>query len=309
MESLLYVALGAGITVYLIFVLIFGNKYMDKLVIERRVEEIQKFRTPKKSVEEEELSKPVGDRIFKPLGRKIIDFMLKIIPKENNENLKRQLSQGGINMTVDEFNAARVIVIAVTGILFFLFKILSSGDIRSSILWAMTGVIAGYLIMILGLKRKISKRKEAINMQLPEVMDLLSVSVEAGLGFDQALKEVVETFKGPLIDELNTTKREMQLGRTKREALLEMSERCQVEELSLFVSAVIQGEQFGISLKNILRTQSYSIRLRHKQRIEEKAAKLPVKIILPVAIFIFPVLFIVVLGPTIFNLMKSLAGF
>lgn len=306
---MLYVALGAGITVYLIFVLIFGNKYMDKLVIERRVEEIQKFRTPKKSVEEEELSKPVGDRIFKPLGRKIIDFMLKIIPKENNENLKRQLSQGGINMTVDEFNAARVIVIAVTGILFFLFKILSSGDIRSSILWAMTGVIAGYLIMILGLKRKISKRKEAINMQLPEVMDLLSVSVEAGLGFDQALKEVVETFKGPLIDELNTTKREMQLGRTKREALLEMSERCQVEELSLFVSAVIQGEQFGISLKNILRTQSYSIRLRHKQRIEEKAAKLPVKIILPVAIFIFPVLFIVVLGPTIFNLMKSLAGF
>ncbi|MGB5824533.1 MAG: type II secretion system F family protein, partial [Proteocatella sp.] len=167
----------------------------------------------------------------------------------------------------------------------------------------------GYLVMILGLKRKIIKRNDVINMQLPEVMDLLSVSVEAGLGFDQAIKEVVETFKGPLIDELNTTKREMQLGRTKRAALMEMADRCQVEELSLFVSAVVQGEQFGISLKNILRTQSFSIRLRQRQRIEEKAAKLPVKIILPVAIFIFPVLFIVVLGPTMFNLMKSLAGF
>lgn len=306
---MIYIALGSGITAYLVFMLIFENKCRDKILIEKRVDEIQKFRNKKKSVDEEELSKPVGERIFKPLGKKIIELTLKVIPKENNENLKKQLARGGINMTVDEFNALRLIVVVVTGILFLLITISFTGNSSKSMVWGVIGSIVGYLIMILGVKRKISKRNDSINMQLPEVMDLLSISVEAGLGFDQALKEVSETFKGPLIDELNTTKREIQLGRTKREALLKMAARCQVEELSLFVSAVIQGEQFGISLKNILRAQSFSIRLRHKQRIEEKAAKLPVKIIIPVAIFIFPVLFIVVLGPTVFNLFNALKGF
>jgi len=306
---LIYVALSAGITAYLIFLLIFGEKYIDRLVIRNRIEEIRKFGVKKKSVDEEELSKPVGERILKPLGKKIIKFTLKIIPKETNENLKKKLIQGGINMTVDEFNAFRVLIIILSGVLFFSIMTLRAESVMNRIMWGLIGVIIGYVLILFGLRIRIIKRNDAINMQLPEVMDLLSVSVEAGLGFDQALKEVTESFKGPLIDEFNTTRREMQLGRTKKEALLEMAGRCQVEDLSLFVSAVIQGEQFGISLKNILRTQSFAIRLRHKQRIEEKAAKLPVKIILPVAVFIFPVLFIVVLGPAVFNLLKALAGF
>lgn len=306
---MLYVALGFGATLYFLLILIFGRKHIDKLIIEKRIKELEKYGTMRRNVEEEELSTPVSDRILRPLVRKIIDFTLKIIPKENNENLRKQLVQGGINMTVDEFNAVRVLVIALLGAILFFSKRIGGAAVSGSLLWGLLGVIAGYVLVTFWLKYKISKRMDSINRQLPEAMDLLSVSVEAGLGFDQALKEVSDNFRGPLIDEFNTVKREMQLGKTKRDALHDMANRCNVEDLSLFVSAIVQGEQFGISLKNILRTQSYSIRLRQKQRIEQKAAKLPVKIILPVAAFIFPVLFIVVLGPTLFNLLESMKGF
>lgn len=306
---MLYVALGFGVTVYLMLIMIFSSKHMDKLIIEKRIRELEKYGTMRRNVEEEELSMPVSDRIFRPLGRKILDFTLRVIPKENNENLRKQLVQGGINMTVDEFNAVRVIVIVLLGVILFFSKRIGGTAVLGSLIWGLLGVISGYILVTFWLKYKISKRMDSINRQLPEVMDLLSVSVEAGLGFDQALKEVSDNFRGPLIDEFNTVKREMQLGKTKRDALHDMAGRCNVEDLSLFVSAIVQGEQFGISLKNILRTQSYSIRLRQKQRIEQKAAKLPVKIILPVAAFIFPVLFIVVLGPTLFNLLESMKGF
>lgn len=306
---MIYIALAFGVTVYLGLTWILRKKYNDIYVIESRIEEIKKYGSAKMTVEEEELSMPVKDRLLKPLGKKILDFVQRVIPEEDNENLKRRLTQGGINLTVDEFNALRIIAILFFGGVLFLIKRLQGVDLMNNLLWALIGIIIGYGLVVFWLNQKISIRTDKINMQMPEVLDLLSVSVEAGLGFDQALKEVTDAFKGPLIDEFNTVKREMLLGKTKRRALMDMADRCNVEDLSLFVSAIIQGEQFGISLKNILRTQSFSIRLRHKQRIEQKAAKLPVKIILPVAIFIFPVLFIVVLGPTVFNLLESMKGF
>lgn len=306
---MIYIALAFGVTVYLGLTWILRKKYNDIYVIESRIEEIKKYGSSKMTVEEEELSMPVKDRLLKPLGKKILDFVQRVIPEEDNENLKRRLTQGGINLTVDEFNALRIIAILFFGGVLFLIKRLQGVDLMNNLLWALIGIIIGYGLVAFWLNQKISIRTDKINMQMPEVLDLLSVSVEAGLGFDQALKEVTDAFKGPLIDEFNTVKREMLLGKTKRRALMDMVDRCNVEDLSLFVSAIIQGEQFGISLKNILRTQSFSIRLRHKQRIEQKAAKLPVKIILPVAIFIFPVLFIVILGPTVFNLLESMKGF
>ena len=306
---MIYIALAFGVTVYLGLTWLLRKKYNDIYVIESRIEEIKKYGSAKMTVEEEELSMPVKDRLLKPLGKKILDFVQRVIPEEDNENLKRRLTQGGINLTVDEFNALRIIAILFFGGVLFLIKRLQGVDLMNNLLWALIGIIIGYGLVVFWLNQKISIRTDKINMQMPEVLDLLSVSVEAGLGFDQALKEVTDAFKGPLIDEFNTVKREMLLGKTKRRALMDMADRCNVEDLSLFVSAIIQGEQFGISLKNILRTQSFSIRLRHKQRIEQKAAKLPVKIILPVAIFIFPVLFIVVLGPTVFNLLESMKGF
>ncbi|MGL5257100.1 MAG: type II secretion system F family protein [Proteocatella sp.] len=305
---MLYTAIFSGIVGYCIIIIFFGKRYMEKIEIDKRINDIEKSGTKNISFVEEELSKTLSERILAPLWKKIMKVALKVVPKARDKNLKKQLLRAGINMSVDEFNALRMIFIMVMGVLFFVRQALISQNLFSNIFWAIIGLAVGYFMTIIAVKFKTSKRRDVINMQLPEVMDLLSISVEAGLGFDQALKEVAEAFQGPLLQEFNIAKREMQLGLTKKEALLEMADRCQVEDLSLFVSAIIQGEQFGISLKSILRTQSFAIRLRHKQRIEEKAAKLPVKIILPVAAFIFPVLFIVVVGPAVFNLYTALKG-
>lgn len=305
---MIYISMFAGMTVYGIFFIFFGKRYIEKKIIDKRVDQVEKSGTRNMSFVEEELSRKFSERIFLPLWKKIMKLTLKVAPKVSDKNLKKQLLRAGINMSVEEFNALRMIVMTVAGFLFFIRQAMVTQNLFNNLFWALLGVASGYILTIVALKIKTDKRKDVINMQLPEVMDLLSISVEAGLGFDQALKEVAEAFQGPLLQEFNIAKREIQLGLTKKEALLEMADRCQVEDLSLFVSAIIQGEQFGISLKSILRTQSFAIRLRHKQRIEEKAAKLPVKIILPVAAFIFPVLFIVVVGPAVFNLYTALKG-
>lgn len=304
-----FIAISLGLTLYLLIIVIFGASHKDKQAIDTRVSKLMKTTNRQRSVEEEELSRSVKDRLLKPLSKKVITRTTNLLPKENNEQLKASLVQGGINLTVDEFNAMRVIIFVTTAAVTFVYRYITTANMGNSLLWTLMIIVVDYFLITLYVRRRSQQRSDQINSQLPEVLDLLSVSVEAGLGFDQALKEVTSTFGGPLIDELNTVQREMQLGKTKRESLQDMAHRAKVEELSLFVSAVIQGEQFGISMKNILRTQSFAIRLRYKQRIEEKAAKLPVKIILPIAIFIFPVLFIVVLGPTLFNLLEAMTGF
>jgi len=153
------------------------------------------------------------------------------------------------------------------------------------------------------LHSRIKKRRAAIQRQLPEVLDLLSVSVEAGLGFDAALQRISDRAKGELIDELTATYREISLGRPRSEALRNFEQRCGLEEIKSFVGAIIQAEQLGISLKNVLKSQAQQMRQLKKQRIEEKAMKTPVKIIFPLVFFVFPVLFIILLGPAIMNIM------
>jgi tight adherence protein C len=140
------------------------------------------------------------------------------------------------------------------------------------------------------------------------VLDLLSLNVEAGLGFEQALLHVIEHFDGFLIDELMITHREITMGRTRREALTLFAERCGLNEVKSFVGAVIQAGQMGIPLKNVLRTQAAAMRTSRKNKIEEKAMKISVKILLPMVLFIFPVLFIVLLGPAVVKIINQFKG-
>lgn len=179
-------------------------------------------------------------------------------------------------------------------------------DFSYIFLLAVFFLLVGYVFRRYSLKLKITRRKEQITNALPGVLDLLSISVTAGLGFDQALMQVSSKNKGPLVEELEIARREINLGKTRKEALGDLAKRCQVEELKTFVSAVIQSDELGISLKNVLIAQSKAIRLAHKQKIEEKAMKTPVKIIFPVIFFIFPVIFIVILGPAIPDLLGAL---
>lgn len=247
------------------------------------------------------------ERFLKPMIDKFIRAIATMLPikKESQMKLGEKLSKAGIRMTPKDYRAMNLIIIVGFGLLGGYFGISNKGNILQIVLYIFIGMFFGYVYRRYSLEGKITNRMKLIKAQLPEVMDILSVSVVAGLSFDQALSYVVERAKGPLIDEFYIVQREMSLGKPRKDALNGLSERCEADEIKAFTGAVIQADQLGISMQNVLNSQSKMIRLAHKQGIEEKAAKIPVKILIPMVLFIFPVIFIVLLGPAVPGLLEA----
>ena len=165
---------------------------------------------------------------------------------------------------------------------------------------------AGVFLPSFILRRMVEQRQEAIRQSMPDVLDLLCVSVQAGLGFDGALGKVTAKMKGPLIEEFERLLQELRMGVTRRNALVRLAKRCGIEEMKLFTAALIQAEKLGVGMAQVLEIQSENMREMRRQRAKEQAAKLPVKILFPTVIFIFPVMFVVVLGPALVTIVRSL---
>lgn len=157
------------------------------------------------------------------------------------------------------------------------------------------------------LERLISTRQRAIVAGLPDALDVLTVCVEAGLGFDAALSRVVEKFVGPLADEFRRLLQDVRMGRPRRDSLRDFGTRSGVDDMNTFATAIIQADQLGVSIANILRSQSDKLRMERKQRAEEKAMKAPVKMLLPMVVFIFPALLMILLGPAVIQVMTTFA--
>ena len=166
-------------------------------------------------------------------------------------------------------------------------------------------IVAGMYVPFFVLRQMVEERREAIRQSMPDVLDLLCVSVQAGLGFDGAMGRVTAKMKGPLIEEFERLLQELRMGITRRNALNRLAKRCGIEEMKLFTAALIQAEKLGVGTAQVLEIQSENMREMRRQRAKEKAAKLPVNIIFPTTVFIFPALFIVVLGPAIVTIMKT----
>ena len=166
-------------------------------------------------------------------------------------------------------------------------------------------IVAGMYVPFFVLRQMVEERREAIRQSMPDVLDLLCVSVQAGLGFDGAMGKVTAKMKGPLIEEFERLLQELRMGITRRNALNRLAKRCGIEEMKLFTAALIQAEKLGVGTAQVLEIQSENMREMRRQRAKEKAAKLPVNIIFPTTVFIFPALFIVVLGPAIVTIMKT----
>lgn len=166
-------------------------------------------------------------------------------------------------------------------------------------------IVAGMYVPFFVLRQMVEERREAIRQSMPDVLDLLCVSVQAGLGFDGAMGKVTAKMKGPLIEEFERLLQELRMGITRRNALSRLAKRCGIEEMKLFTAALIQAEKLGVGTAQVLEIQSENMREMRRQRAKEKAAKLPVNIIFPTTVFIFPALFIVVLGPAIVTIMKT----
>ena len=155
---------------------------------------------------------------------------------------------------------------------------------------------------------KTRRRREEINITLPDILDLLTVSVEAGLGFDSAVAKISEKMKGPLVDELKVFLREMQLGESRAGALKSLSDRLELPSMVSFTRSIIQADQLGISLARVLRVQAHDLRNKRQMAAEEKAMKAPIKMLFPTVLFIFPAMFIVILGPAMMTLMKQFSS-
>jgi tight adherence protein C len=170
------------------------------------------------------------------------------------------------------------------------------------------GAVIGFFVPEFWLTRRIKKRRKAILLAVPDTLDLLTISVRAGLGFDSALTKVVDKSKGPLADEFRRCVAEIRVGKTRRDALRDLVSRTDVPALSNFIAAIVQAEQLGVSISKVLQVQSEQLRIERRQRAEEAAAKAPIKMLFPLVGCIFPSMFIIILGPAMILIAVNMGG-
>lgn len=229
--------------------------------------------------------------------------------KREKTNKKTSLVEGmleitGSDLTAEQFSMIKIVLsTAFMVAAVIVCKILNLGMAYLVIAMAVMGLI-GIIFPSRILKMRASKRKDLIRQQLPDVMDLLVVSVEAGLGFDAALIRLYEKDKSELMTELMQATRDVQRGMSKKEAYESLAKRCDVKELTTFLTALVQADQLGISIKSVLKVQSENLRKDRRMRAEEKALKAPVVMLVPMVVFIFPVIFIILLGPAVLNMIE-----
>jgi tight adherence protein C len=229
--------------------------------------------------------------------------------QKQNEELALKLRKAGMHISVNNFNFFKGAFTAVVIVLSIGLAIVLYSSIQTSALYI---VLGGLLIGLLGpnlyLSSKVTSHQNAIKAQLADTIDLMSVCMEAGLSFDASLVKISERMEGPFIDELMTVFKQIQLGKNRNEALKSMSDNSDIPELKTFVSAVIQANQMGIPITNVLQAQAEQLRMNKEEEIKEVAAKVPTKMTIPTVIFIMPTIFVIILGPVMFNVADSLSG-
>lgn len=302
-------ALSGAVLVYCLLILGLNLVFANRIKTSQRLDEAQNLNNSfDANGQLQEFS--LGNAVIRPFVRMLIEAFTVFVPR-NEAYLKRtdeQLKQAGIRMPARNYRAGVILFMALMTFGFAGLGYLMRRSPLYAFLAGVIGLYAGFVLARFSLKSKITKRKNEIYHQMPEMLDLLSVSVSAGLGFDQALAYVVQKCKGALFDEVNIAQREIALGRSRRDALTDLSERCGNLEMKTFVSAVLQADEMGASLQNVLEVQAETIRLTHKQAVEEEAQKLSIKMLFPLVFFIFPVLLIILMGPAFMSIKDNLLG-
>jgi len=260
------------------------------------------------SLEEIELQQPIMDRTLRPLMRRLAGVGTRLTSRERVGRTESKLSEAGYpyGLRTVDFMGLKVVVALVTSGLAFLLFGLAMGDPSTGVIVAAGALGLGFFIPDLWLSRRIKARQKEILLAIPDTLDLLTISVKAGLGFDAALGKVVEKTQGPLTDEFRRTLAEVRIGKARRDALREMVARTNVPALTNFISAIIQAEQLGVAIARVLEVQSEQLRIQRRQRAEEMAAKAPIKMLFPLVGCIFPSMFIVILGPAMILIFKNL---
>ncbi len=301
-------AVAAG-AILLIFISLAGGSSVDP--VQARLSQLGSMQA--KNLEELELQQPFIERTLRPLAARMSGSVARVTSASFSERTEKNLALAGNpgDLRVNDWLGIKAIGAVVGGIIFFLLFVVV-GVIKLPFLVAMlmtvVGVLLGYTVPEFWLGRRVKKRQKLILLMIPDALDLLTISVRAGLGFDAALGRVVDKLQGPLTDEFRRALAEVRVGKARRDALRDIVPRTEVAPLTNFIGAIIQAEQLGVSISKVLQVQSEQLRIERRQRAEEQAAKAPIKMLFPLVGCIFPSLFIVILGPAIILIVQNLGN-
>jgi len=305
MDQNLLALLAAAFVLVTVFLLIMASFWRGENLVRARVDSLVSG-TNREDLPD--LARPLAERVLGPAVDAVADRILAILPQSILDGLKKKLILAGEPLNLGGF----LTVMATAGGLFlalaFALVVAGGGGFQATqllMLVALGGL--GLVLPYFWLINRVRRRQAIITKSLPDSFDLITTCVEAGLGLDAALARVAEKVKGPFADELSRTLREVGMGRMRRDALRELGERIGVTDLITFVNAVVQAEQMGTGIGQVLRIQSEQLRVRRRQRAEELANQAPVKMVFPLVLCIFPVLFLVILGPSGISIYETFA--
>jgi len=257
-----------------------------------------------------ELEKPFGERVLQPLRNRALALGRRLTGADSSERVRRKLDLAG---NPRDWGIDRVISLKVIGAVAFAvvgpaLAVVMGASVALCIVALLAGLVFGFFAPDLYLYQRTHDRSEQVQRALADAIDLMTISVESGLGFDAAVQQVARNTDGPLAEEMARVLREMQIGKGRAEALRALSDRTNVADLKSFVSAMVQADTFGIPIAQVLRVQSGEMRVKRRQRAETKAQQVPVKITIPLIFCILPALFIAVMGPAALSIMDNMAG-
>jgi tight adherence protein C len=304
MPAILILAIiaSAATVVYLLM-----TQHNDRATVRGSLRRIENYEVEASHLRELELAEPVAQRVLLPVLGAVVALAHRLTPTDYVTKIRRKMVLAGNHdpEQVDRYLAAQILAVLMAPVGYFVaFNMLRMTGMKG---WAVVLLlsIAGLLGPSCVLNRKLVDRRKAIQNTLPEVLDLLTISVEAGLGFEQALDRAVDAVPGPLSEELGRMLGEMRAGARRSDALRAFDERVGVEDVHSFALAILQADAFGVSITRVLRSQADEMRIRRRQLAQERAQKAPVKMLIPMVFCIFPALFVVVIGPAALNISKN----
>ena len=255
---------------------------------------------------DEVLDGSFSERALAPMVQGLGRTVIRFTPTGWVGNAQHKLILAGWadRMDGNTWAAVRIVSVVAAFFLWLLVQSVVEGNVMRIVVFGVCAFI-GFFGPVAMLNSRIDKRRKAMEKELPDVIDLLVISVEAGLGFDAALGRVVQNVPGEISREFSRTLQETRVGVSRTDALRHLTERTDVDDLNTFVLALIQADQFGVSIARVLRVQAEEMRIRRRQRAQERAFKAPVKLVFPLVLFIFPALFVVILGPAAISIMES----
>jgi tight adherence protein C len=298
-----------GVFVFLaVASLIMGLARRPPSLIEARMQDFR-TRTVNTVEGEADLDIPFSERVLLPSVEALANAATSVLPARVLANIEKQLIRAGNPMSLNAYVVFWMIsVFLISGLMLTAVVVVWGAVGVQQALAVLMFAAVGWMFPGLWLKGRLGARQKLVLKTLPDALDLVTTCVEAGLGLDGALARVAEKSSGPLTAELTRMLREVAMGKLRREALTEMADRIGVDELTSFVNAIIQAEQLGVGIAQVLRVQSDQMRMRRRQRAEQTAHEAPIKMIFPLVLFIFPAFMLVILGPAVIRIANSLVA-